>query len=289
MNNILRNYRNKVVLYFGHCGNNFSLDVPHYNKWLSIIRFLKKRGFSVKENETYKKHYSCLSKFHKIGFKKDVALLMEISASSITVEFGNIQNLWKDMAQSFWDDPNDERFTELNYLQTIAVKLEIKKLMQFCEKYNLNFVPEDSDLSPEERIINKLKINSHIHGKINCLNDIKDSITTDSYDWKHNSNDKNKKKIICGEVKYFYDYFNKRLSYGVVWHNINNMWWVICSGKLRNIASFDLFDYEKGLPSRKSVDENYISRLLEKYESEKNYKKCMNIQDYHKRKTESAA
>lgn len=285
MNNTLRNHKNKVILNFGHCGNNFSLDVPYYTKWVSIIRFLKKRGFSISENETYKKHYKCLSKYHKIGFKKDVALLMEINASSITVEFGNIKNLWKDMAQSFWDNPNDDRFTKITYLQNIAIKLEIKKLTQFCLKFDLEFIQENDRLNPEQFIINKLKENKHIHGNVDCLNDIKLSIKPDSYNYIHNSNDKNKKKIVCGQTKYFYDYHNKRLSCGIVWHNINNMWWVICNGTLRNIASFELFDYEKKLPKRKPTNESDINRLLEIYESKKDYKRCMDIQYYHNTKS----
>lgn len=96
-------------------------------------------------------------------------------------------------------------------------------------------------------------------------------------------NDKNKKKIICGETKFFYNY-NNRLSYGIVWHNINNMWWVISGGKLYNVACFDLFDYEYGMPRRKPADDNYIDRLLKKHESQKDYQKCANIQKFHQRK-----
>jgi len=203
----LRNYKNSVMLQFDHCGNNHTLKVPHHGKWIQIIKFLKKRGFDIKENPTYKEHYNCLSKYHKIGFKKDVALLMEISASSIKVEFGNIQNLWKEMAQSFWSNPTDDRFTKLTYLEGIAVKLEIKKLMDFCGKYELDFIREDDNLSPEEFIIDKLKINPHIHGKVECLNDIKLAITPDKHDWYYNSDDKNKKKIICGDNKIIFIIF----------------------------------------------------------------------------------
>lgn len=289
MKKTLRNYKNSVILQFDHCGKNHTLKVPHHGKWIQIMNFLKKRGFDIRENPTYKEHYASLSKYHKIGFKKDVALLMEINASSITVEFGNIKNLWKEMAQSFWSNPTDERYTKLTYLEGVAVKLEIKKLMDFCGKFNLDFIKEDDNLSPEEFIIHKLKINPHIHGKVECLNDIKLSITPDTYDWKCNSNDQNKKKIICGETKYFYDYYNNRLSYGVVWHNINNMWWVISGGKLRNIASFNLFDFEIGLPRRKPADDNHIDRLLKKFEGKKDYQRCANIQKHHQRKLQLSA
>lgn len=280
----LRNYKNQVSLNFKHCGNDFSLDVPHYGKWLSIIRFLKKRGFDVKENAYYKEQYACLSKFHKIGFKKDVVLLMGINARSITVEFGNVQNLWKDMPQSFWSDPTDSRFTKLSYLEQKAVLLEIYKLMQHCAQFKLTLITEEYNLSPEEIIIRQNQENRHIHGDVECLEDIKKAITPDSYNWTNNSNDKNKKKIVCGETKYFYDHRTKRLVCGVVWHNINNMWWVICGGKLRNIAAHDLFDYEPGMPKRKPIDASYIEKLLNKFAEQKNYKKCVQIQEFHKLK-----
>ena len=282
MGNTIRNYRNKIILNFINCGNNFTLKVPHHGKWISIINYLTKRGFNITENKTYKEHYDVLSKYHKIGFKNDVALLMEIDASSIKVEFGNIKNLWQDMQQSFWDDPSDERFAKLTYLENIAVKLEIKKLIEYCKKFNLSFQKEDCDLSPEEYIINKLRINKHIHGEVNSLDDIQKSISKESYDWVHNSNDKNKNKILGGQLKYFYDY-NKRLSCGIVYHNINNMWWVICNGNLRNIASFDLFDFNKDLPRRQPTHKSYIDRLLGKFERKRDYKRCLAIQQFHKK------
>lgn len=274
MENTIRNYKNEVILRFEKCGDNFTLEVPHKNKWLAIIRFLKKRGFKVTENEYYKKQYDCLSKYHKIGYKKDLALLMEIGSSFIKVEFGNIKNLWIDAPQSFWNNPHDERYTKLTYLENISIKLEVKKLMEFCFKYNHKFIPEEYSLTPEEYIINKLKINTHIHGKIECLEDIKRSITEDTYDYKYNSNDANGKKIICGNIKYFYDYHTRRLSVGTVWHNINNMWWVIVNGQKYNIAAFDLFDFDSKLPKRKPADKIELSLLISKFERKKDYLKC---------------
>ncbi len=156
MKNTLRNYRNTISLNFEKRGSDFTLDVPHYNNWMSIIRFLKKRGFTIKENPSYKEHFASLSKYHKIGFKKNLALLMEISSHSIIVEFGNVQNLWTGIAQSFWNDESDERFTRLTYLESVAVKLEIKKLWNFCRKYNHDLIKEDSLLSPEEYILSEL-------------------------------------------------------------------------------------------------------------------------------------
>ncbi len=279
----IRRYRNTVHISFNERGENFDINVPHKNKWLSIIRLLKKRGFNIGENEHFKEHYGCLSKFHKKGFKNDVACLMEISAGAIKIEFGNIQNLWKEISQSFWDNPNDDRFTKLTYLEGIAVELEIKKVIDFCSKYNLEHSIDDSKLSPEDKIIYKLKNNTHIHGEVKCLNDIKLSITEDSYDYKSNSNDANKKKIICGDLKYFYDCRTKRLSCGIAWHNINNMWWIISAGNLRNIASFKLFDFSPELTRREELSkEEKVQRLhteLKREEKNQNYLRCIVLKD----------
>ena len=107
------------------------------------------------------------------------------------------------------------------------------------------------------------------------LDDIKLSLKEDSYDYKHNSNDANGKKIICGDTKYFY--YNKRLSKGKAYHNINNMWWIISNDKLNNKASFELFDFQEKLTRRKPFDINNMYRILSKYEKERDYIRCNNI------------
>lgn len=279
----IKKIRNTVYLSFDKWGDSFSLDVPHYNKWRSIIALLRKRGFKITENPSYKEHFSCLSKYHKIGYKNDVAVLMEIGANRIEVQFGNIQNLWKGHVQSFWDDPSDERYTKLTYLEEAAVKLEIHRLISFCQKWDMPLKTDDAALSPEEKIIRKDQRNTHVHGKVECLEDIKNYITKDNHNYGRNSDDKNKKKIICGQVKYFYDYHTKRLSRGVVWHNINNMWWVIVGKELRNVAAFELFDYEPGMPRRNPVEARQIKRLLEKFQNEFNFEKCISIRNHASR------
>ena len=276
--NTIRVYNTTVYLNFSERGDNFTLKVLHHSKWLAIIKFLKNRGWQIGENPSFKEHYSCLSKYHKKGFKNDVACLLEILPSSIKVQFGNVKNLWTGVAQSFWDSPSDDRMQKLTYMEDMRVKLEIYKLLNFCKKYNHERVIEDKEMQPEEYIIDKLNRNTHIHGKVTCLNDIKADITPDTYNWKCNSNDRNKKKIICGETKYFYSYRTKRLSCGVVWHNINNMWWVICNGVLLNICASDLFDYTPELPRRKPLGTYEANRLLQGFEKKRQYDKCIALQ-----------
>lgn len=270
----IRNYRNTVQLDFAERGDNFTLNVPHRNKWDEIIEFLGGRGWKVTENPHYKEHYDCLSEYHKLGIKRNMACLLEISSAFIRVEFGNIQNLWKGCAQSFWSDPKDERFTQLTYLESSAVKLEIWKLINFCKQYGIDVEREDDELSPEEYIIHKLKVNNHIHGKVECLDDIRIDMEKDNYNSQYNNNDRNKKKIICGDTKYFYDWKTKRLFCGIAWHNINNMWWVIYGGSLRNICSSDLFDLDESTTRRQVPSKSKFNDILGKFEQKREYRRC---------------
>lgn len=276
MENSIRIHKNCINLRFKEHGKNFTLDVPHKNVWIEIMKFLTKRGFKITRNEYYFKGYKCLSKYHKIGYKNDVAVLIEIGSSNISIEFGNKKNLWN-TSNNFWSDKSDNRYTKLSYLENLSVKLEITKLFEFCEKYNHVFIKDEHLMSPSEFILNDSKDNKHIHGVCVSLDDLKNSIKEDSYNYKFNSNDANDKKIICGDTKYFYDYNNKRLSKGNVYHNINNMWWIISNDKLYNKASYELFDFDENLPRRKPVDIDKMYRILSKYEKEHNYIRCNNI------------
>lgn len=284
MKNTIRIYKNSIWIHFEERGSNFTTEVSHKNKWLSIIRFLKKRGFSVSENDYYKKQYSCLSKFHKIGYKKYIVCLIELQNSGIQIEFGNIQNLWVDMPQSFWSDKEDYRYSELTYLEEISIKLEINKLFDFCKKYDLIYKTEDSSLLPEEYILKKEKANTHIHGGPKTLKELSESIKIDGYNYLSNSDDAKKNKIHCGEERYFYSYkHGGRFSKGIVWHNINNMWWVIVNNELCNVASFELHDFDNSLIGRKKLtniqQKNKLNSVLSKHEKSQNYERCISLRN----------
>ena len=73
--------------------------------------------------------------------------------------FGHIKNLWED-GTHFWDNPTDERYTALQYLEKLSVDLEVTKLMQYCGKYNHEVVIESDKLF----YLNLMKLRSHIVG-----------------------------------------------------------------------------------------------------------------------------
>lgn len=280
MKNRIIQYGNKLFLDFEQRGENFTLKVPHKPVWDSIIRFLRNRGWTVGENPNYKEHYNQLTKYHKIGFKGAVAVLMEINPAQIEIHFGHVKNLWTGIAQSFWEKGDAfDRYNRLTYLEEKAVDLEIKKTLDYCKKW-ASPEPMEWQMNAVERILNNEQVNKHIHGGATSLDHLKDLMHlqyANSYQSTHNLVDKNKKLIYCGETKYFYDeYRTKRLMRGIVYHNINNMWWVILPcGTLRNVACFQLFDWDPRLLKRKTLsDENqlkFLKNLAEKALKDRSY------------------
>lgn len=259
-------------------GKDFTLDVPHYNDWKSLLNYFKKRGFKVSEIPHYIENYNCLSKYHRQAVKGNIIILLEIDATGFKIEVGDIRNMF-DSKDHFKGDYNHGYFKP-DYLGSLKIKNEIFRLKNSFISRGFEYLPCDDELTEEQHIIEKEKINPHIHGKnINSLSDI--SAIVNEYPDGHNNMDANKKRIVSGELKYFYDWKTKRLSCGIAIHNINNMWWVMINGTRRNLASFELFDFNHDLPKRdqrKRVQK--IQEKLSKMESEKKYLECQKIHDY---------
>ncbi|MFN3802617.1 hypothetical protein [Belliella pelovolcani] len=285
MSNTIRQYKNNLWLNFEQRGENFTLSVPHKNVWDSIIRFLRKRGWKITENPSYKEHFNSISKYHKIGFKGEVTLLMEITPISIKIEFGNKKNLSDSRAQIFWQKEDAfERYHQLTYLQEKAVEIEIFKTKSYCQKW-CELEKCDNELSAIEFILDKESRNTHIHGGAKSLDEIAlymESEYAEEYQSKHNLRDKNKNLIYCGETKFFIDYRTKRVFKGIVYHNINNMWWVLLpDGVLRNIACFELFDWNPAYANKRVLGDHHQIKLLdsitEKALKDRDYKKVSKI------------
>lgn len=272
-------YKNKITYHHDTIGKDFSLDQPHINIWESLINFLIKRGYKVGANEHYTKNYKCLSKYHKIGKRKDIIILLEISARGIEIEIGHTKNFWHDMATSFWDNWHD-KYTKLEYLEDKSVELEIKRVIEFLSKYTQNIKSNEDSKNPLEFIFEKERINKHIHGGAQSIEEIKSYMETKNH-MTSNILDKNGKKIITGERKYFYDYSTKRLLYGIAVHNINNMWWIIMNNKFTNIACFELFDYTPYLSRRKPADKRQIEKVLNRFIEKKEFLKAHKFCKFH--------
>jgi hypothetical protein len=256
----------------------------HYGYWVRTIRFLRSRGWTITENPTYKKHYACLSQYHKIGLKGNVRCLLEITGRGIEVHFGDVANLWTGHSQSFWDDQKDDRHKKLSYLQYKAVDLEKLKISIFFKSLGGTLMVNDVQLSPVEQILKTLRINNHFHGAVTCLDDIKkDMESRPERFYSYNNKDGNGKMVKCGEIKYFYPYPHYRLSCGEVWHSANSSWYVLHGSTMSHCQSQDLLSYNPSLPRRNKKVVS-LHTVLKKHVENGDYLKAHKIQKLINRK-----
>jgi len=272
-------YKDSLYIRFDQGGDTWGSisKLPHYKDWVKVLNYLKRRGFEIKTPEYFiKQNYG--KSTHKTAYKQDIVLSLELMGSQIAIKFGNIQNFWKDMDYCFWS-LTDHRATQLNYLEGKRIELEVNRLLSIFPQEKIK--REDIKLSPEQKILKNKKESCHSKDrtKLDELGLEGVVFQMSEYDHSQNSTDRDKKKLECGELKYFYDY-DKRLKCGRVYHNLNNMWWVLTTDDYHNVSSFNLFDYNNQ-PRRKQLKtEEKINRLeseLRKHESNKNYLRCMAI------------
>jgi len=193
----------------------------------------------------------------------------------VKIEFGHSKNIWEDWGCNFWS-LTDDRSKSLSYLEIKSVENEVKQLLKFLGEYENHAIKRTA----QEEIIFKDLENTHIHPGVDSIEKLCEYVNSKEDD--RNYIDSDGKRIVCGSIKYFYDYYKgKRLCRGIAYHNINNMWWIVTpDGNRRNIASFELFDYEGQSRRKELTKEQKINRLeseLKKYETKKNYIRCISI------------
>lgn len=211
---------------------------PNLQVFNDSIRFLRSSGWKIKRDPDVHKNYRILSDQHRYARKGSLELSIEINQAM--VEFKFFQNVvFENKSGGQYDF---DKYKKMPYLIKLLFLNETKKLSDFLhEKFSC--VTKNTDL-PEtsaEHIVALQNSNSFTRGEMKNLKEIPVKYMSDC-DFKHNSTDRDKKNIECGQTKYF-RHWNGRLYRGQVWHNINNMWWVIINKyNFTNIASFELFD-----------------------------------------------
>ncbi len=270
-------YGNNVYCWKGYSANETNEKIE--TLYLNICQYFKRRGFKVGRDEEMFKEYPSIAKGYKYGFKNDLEFNSKPTGAGFVFEF--YQNIVFENSNGGKYDFN--KYEKMPYRLKLTYRNEMLRLAKFLESKDVEIfikVP----LSDIEEIIKSNQDNTHIHGKnINCLDDIRIYMESEagSYNRGHNSKDKDGKQITCGDIKYFYHYLTNRLSRGIVYHHINNMWWVLVHGKRYNKASFDLFDLSPETPTRKKLSKeaqiNRMEKQLKILEGKRLYDKCIQL------------
>jgi hypothetical protein len=216
-------------------------EFPHLDCWIACLNTLMNMGFRVTVDPRIKKDYPILSKYHKYGNWNGLEVKTEIYPAGFRFEFYQNFNTG-DRA------PGDgeyafRKFQLMPYLVNKRFILTCARLRQTIEGfYACSYTVSDMPSGAVEAVIRHKQECCHRKTEIHGLEDLQYQMS--EYDkTSRNSIDRDGKRIECGQVKYFRDYRTGRLLRGRVYHNLNNMWWVIVNGfYYTNIAAFDLFD-----------------------------------------------
>jgi len=220
-----------------------------------ILRLLKKIGWKVGYDPEVQKEYPSLNSTYRYAIWKGLECKLEYYPAGMKIEF--YQNIVPGKRK---DGKGEYEFNKIQYMPYLI----LLRLKYTCHKLREQ-LESQKRYSVSEKVISKLDW----HGSLNLdyYKTDKEKVsrikTTDKQpEESYNNQDRDKKKILNGQIKYFRDR-QGTLKRGIAYHNINNMWWMIINHETyTNIASFDLFDV---------TIEDLEKRRLAKHRSPKSY------------------
>lgn len=207
----------------------------HYGLWKETLSFLSSIGFYVADDKEIKKRAPILNNDHKWGRYNGLEFKTERYPAGFKIEF--YQNInYVNPNGGYYDF---DKYKKMPYLMQKQFDLTVKKVSQFFEGKGIINKTKPVCQTAVDKIINDY-IESWHHPQKEKF-DLR-SVDGESPEESYNKKDRDGKDLKNGQVKYFRR-FDGYLRRGTVYHNINNMWWVILNKtEFTNIANFDLFD-----------------------------------------------
>jgi hypothetical protein len=234
--------RNRDVKSFSIWDTNLSVrfngEISHPTL-LKIFDTMRNRGFYVGSNPRIDKDYACLSKDNFAGNKAELRFEADKYPAGFKLEFYQEVNTINRYGGRY----DFNKFKMMPYLIKMRFLVEIKYIKELlvAEGYE-----DQSDVIPKtayEKVMKELHSPDRHWNSDNLPN--------------YNALDKDKKRLSNEEIKYFRDRKGV-LMRGTVYHNINNMWWVVVNKDYyTNLASFELFDLD-------SIPENSVRKLVKR-------------------------
>lgn len=252
-------------------------DMEHFNLWCAGKKALRNKGAFVGIDRDIKKNHTCLNQYRGYGSWERLEFSTEIYQTGLNFEFFQNVTTPENRNGGRYDFDKYKKFPYLLKLRLkVAVQTLIEAISPLCDA-TITFT--DRPVLSADLVMKDYRQSCHKRKNISSLEDAQ--LTLSDYDLSQNNNDRDRKKIMCGELKYFYSY-DGYLHRGIVYHNLNNMWWVIENDiTLSNKASFELFD-RTNEPIRRVLDGK---KKLEKLMAERgrqiqaeNFLRCNSIQ-----------
>lgn len=230
----------------------------HYGFFHQVMNYLETIGYTVTKDPDIEKNYKILSKDHRYGINGKLEFKSERYPHGFNINF--FQNV------VFENQCGGEYDSQKIKLMPYLIKLVMYKTMNNLERWfndkGIVVVVDKKHKYAEDFIKNDfVKSFHHPQKDMNFNLSYLDGSTYEEY----NSRDRDKKIIKDGDIKYFRSY-DGRLRRGRVYHNINNMWWVILNKyEVANQADFELFDateddYKERRKKAKMLPKEYVEK-----------------------------
>lgn len=233
----------------------------HYPILHRLLNFMEGRGFDVGKDPDIEKNYKILTKDHWYGRKGYLEFKASRYPAGWKIEF--FQNVViENKAGGYYDF---HKYEKMPYMIKLIFRNELRHIKEFLESLGCIDNTEKQYKLATDKI--KFDYVKSCHYKQKSMDEFELSDLdgqTDKY--SYNYQDRDKKIIHNGELKYF-RHWDGRLSRGIVYRNLNNMWWVITNRfEIRNVADFELFDptpedFEVRRLARDKKPKEYIDRV----------------------------
>jgi len=224
---------------------NKHIDFKHYKMWIESIEILKELGYKPFIDKEFKKQFKTLLPTHAWGNKNGLKFEARIYPAGFSIEFYQDINFENKFGGKHDFNKYNKMPPRLKLSFNYTAEYLLKKLVG---KYNLKLYDQSEirfpKLTAEEQIIKRFREVSFDRNNITSLDQIESYMS--DYDFKHNSNSGVSDILKCGQTRRFFGW-DKKMHKGVIYHNINNMWWIITSKyKYTNVACFEIFEEVKG-------------------------------------------
>ena len=206
---------------------------PHFGTLHRIFNMLRAEGFSIENDAEVAK---CIRRDYYIGRRGDLELYAHRYPAGFEIMF--FQNVViENKSGGRYDFDKFQKMPYMIRLRFMKYRDKIIALLKSVEDLK-DESKADPRLAAEWIKARYVEEWHHEQKDMNFLLSDLDGQTQESY----NGRDRDEKTLHNGDVKYF-RHWDGRLYRGRVYHNINNMWWVILDRfTVRNVASFELFD-----------------------------------------------
>lgn len=240
-------------------------DTKIYRK---VRAFLKLYGFSMEQDPWVKKHCPSLRRLHHIGHKGDLHFSSELAPMGIRLILHEAPTVIRN--NSHGGRHTMDKMAHMPYLLKQRVLLVRNKLVALLEPLGFKDETDREPLDSKAQVEKRRAEHMRQHGK-----DAYKNISP------YNNKAADGTTLVDGEVRYFRSRTG-RLKRGQIWHNINNMWWVILDRfRVYNVASFELFTFDPAKHKRKEHKDpvGTLRAALDRAVKEKKYYRAARMSD----------